>query len=211
MPDVLQEKSAAPKEHAVEPLRLDDISIGGKNESKENIVPPYIRETPASVENANRGSLPRVADQRDLRDILADLQIDLHKTQTGVNDLLQQGDPSLYDLDQSRRGLMTNPYKVMTGTAGMLMLNSNPLIGVGQIAAVAALQGYDDYKNLRSSDSLLLTSKYATGMAADLAIAAGSAAFLLESIPMKYKAPLLIGGIVLRSALDLIPNRKLSH
>ncbi|MBX9567949.1 MAG: hypothetical protein K2X77_03600 [Candidatus Obscuribacterales bacterium] len=182
-------------------------------DSANKIVPPYVHaDTPAGVENAERNGSPRwkpaEIPQKDLAQTLKELQINLRDTQDGLKEYLAKSDPSLYDLEMSRRGYMTNPYKMLTTGAGLALLKSNPRLSALQVTGAAALQGYDDYKSLLDSTTVGGRAKYATGLLADTAIAAGSISFLLDSVPMKYKASLLVGGMVVRGALDLIPNKK---
>lgn len=178
-----------------------------------SIVPPYVHaDTPAGVENAERNSQPRwkpaETAPKDLATTLKELSINLKDTQDGLKEYLAKSDPSLYDLEVSRRGLLTNPYKILTAGSGLALLNASPKLSALQVTGVAALQGYDDYKNLLDSKTLGGRSKYALGLVADASIAAGSVSFLLESVPMKYKAPMLFGGLAVRAALDFIPTKK---
>lgn len=192
---------------------LPKLSDFDPTKDTTKIVPPYVHaDTPAGVENAERGSQPRWKQAenpaKDLAETLKELQINMRDTQDGLKDYLAKTDPRLYDLEMSRRGLLTNPYKTLTATSGMALFNVSPKLAALQVTGVAALQGYDDYKNLLDSKTGLGKTKYAVGLLADTAFAAGSIGFLMESVPMKYKAPLLIGGILVRGALDFIPTSK---
>lgn len=193
--------------------RMTNLPSLTNDSPNKDIVPPYITaDSPAGVENANRGSSPRWAPselpQKDLAQTLKELQVNLRDTQDGLKDYLAKADPSLYDLEMSRRGLLSNPYKVLTAGAGLALLNSSPRLSALQVTGVAALQGYDDYKSLLESTTFLGRTKYGVGLLADTAIAAGSISFLMDAVPMKYKASMLIGGMVIRGALDLIPTKR---
>jgi hypothetical protein len=210
------QKNAAATSDLFQGERLQNLpKLSDFDPIKQNnkIVPPYVHaDTPAGVENAERASQPRwkqaESPPKDLAETLKELQINMRDTQDGLKEYLAKTDPSLYDLEMSRRGLLTNPYKVFTGTSGLALLHVSPKLSALQVTGVAALQGYDDYKNLLDSKSATAKTKYAVGLLADTAFAAGSIGFMMESVPMKYKAPLLIGGILVRSALDFIPTKK---
>ena len=144
---------------------------------------------------------------KDLAETLRELERNLGKTQTAVQDLMQRSDPALYELEMSRRGYVTNPYKMINTAAGLSVFKSSPLMGSVLIGGAAALQGFDDVKNLLEANTFTGRSKYSLGLLADTAIGAGAISFAISAVPMKYKAPLLFGGMVARAAIDLIPNK----
>lgn len=169
----------------------------------------------------------------DLSKNLKDLQSSLETTQKQIAELRKNSGSELYDLELSRRSMLGNPYKALAlGTSIAMpvkgLASLSPWLSPGgvvdtvaankvargnwQATAVltgfAALQGYDDYKNLRDQTTFGGYSKYAAGLLADTAVGAGSIAFLSESVPMKYKAPLVVGGLLARAAIDFIPDRK---
>lgn len=139
---------------------------------------------------------------------LKDLQKNLERTQKQIAELQQTCNSGLFDLELSRRSLTGNPYKILTAGTGLAVLSKSPGLATMPLTGVAALQGYDDFKNLREQTSFSGRGKYTLGLLADTAVGAGSLSFLTESVPMKYKAPLLIGGLLARAAIDFIPNRK---
>lgn len=139
---------------------------------------------------------------------LGDVQRILQDTQKQIADLRLHFNQTLYDNEQSRRAMFTNPYKVLSVGTGLAVFRTSPGLASVPLTGFAALQGYDDFKNLKESTNFQTRSKYTLGMVADTAIGAGALGFLSESVPMKYKAPLLVGGLLVRAAVDFIPNKK---
>lgn len=139
---------------------------------------------------------------------LKDLQQNLERTQKLIQDLRKNCDNGLYDLELSRRSLTGNPYKILTAGSSLALLSKSPALGSVPLAGFAAMQGYDDFKNLLNQDSFAGRSKYTLGLLADLSMGAGSLGFLSESIPMRYKLPMLVGGLAVRTAVDFIPEKK---
>lgn len=155
--------------------------------------------TPASA----KGLLPL-----DLEQNLKNLQQSLSDTQKQIAELQKTSNSGLYDLELSRRSLVENPYKILTAGTGLAALWKSPALSTIPLTGLAALQGYDDFKNLRDQTTWAGRGKYTLGLLSDTAVGAGSLAFLTESVPMKYKAPLLLGGLIARTAIDFIPNKK---
>lgn len=139
---------------------------------------------------------------------LGDLQKQLERTQKLIKEMKVTCDTGLYDLELSRRSFTGNPYKILTAGSGLAMLPKSPYLAAVPLTGFAALQGYDDFKMLRNQDNLLGRSKYTLGLLSDGAAAAGALGFLSESVPMKYKLPLLLGGLAARAAIDFIPAKK---
>jgi hypothetical protein len=145
---------------------------------------------------------------KNLEQDLTELRQSLEKTQQQIAELQKTSNSGLFDLEMSRRTLVENPYKILSAGSGLAMLGKSAGLAVIPLTGTAALQGYDDFKSLREQTTWAGRGKYTLGLASDTAIGAGALAFLTESVPMKYKAPLLVGGMLARAAIDFIPNRK---
>jgi hypothetical protein len=131
---------------------------------------------------------------------------DFDKFSRYMGDLLRTSE--LYELELSRRSVLGNPYKLMTAGSGIAMLaDGAPVLGGLSIAGVAGLQAYDDFKNLRDQKSALGIGKYGLGLVADTAIGVGGLGFVLDEVPMEFKATLLIGGLLARGSIDFLSNR----
>jgi len=144
---------------------------------------------------------------KNLEQDLKDLQQSLEKTQKQIAELQKTSNTGLYDLEMSRRTLVENPYKILSVGSGLAMLGKSTGLAAIPLTGMAALQGYDDFKSLREQTNWAGRSKYSLGLVSDTAIGASALAFLAESVPMKYKAPLLVGGMLARVAIDFIPNK----
>ena len=139
------------------------------------------------------------------------LQKMLESTHHEISDLRNCLSNKDDEAEHARRALLTNPGKMMTASSGLAVLSKTPGLATMPLVGLAGLQGYDDFRNLLDSKSTYGGGKYALGLAADSALAAGSLAFLLEKVPAKFKSPLLIGGLVGRVALDLLPGESESE
>ena len=104
--------------------------------------------------------------------------------------------------------MVHNPYQILTAGTGLAVLAKSPGLASVPLTGFAALQGYDDFKNLRDQTTFAGRGKYTLGLMADTAAGSGALAFLTDSVPMKYKAPLLAGGMLARAAIDFIPEKK---
>ena len=162
----------------------------------------------------NEIAVSRVADSRNglfspqQDKVFEDLHKALIETQKQMGEMRLQFSTTLYDNEQSRRSMLSNPYKVLTVGTGAAVFRTSPGLASLPLTGFAALQGYDDFKNLKESTSFQTRSKYTLGMVADTAVGAGALGFLSDSVPMKYKAPLLVGGLLVRAAVDFIPNKR---
>lgn len=164
--------------------RVSDTDATQKKNPQDNLIPPALDKN------------------------LKDVQNILQETQKQIAELRLHYDRSLFDIEQNRRGVFSNPYKLMTVGTGAMVFRSSPGLASVPLTGFAALQGYDDFKNLKESTNWQTRGKYSMGLVADAAIGAGALGFLSESVPMRYKAPLLIGGALVRGALDFVPNKK---
>lgn len=158
---------------------------------------------PLQKKNPQDNLIPPALDKN-----LKDVQNILQETQKQIAELRLHYDKNLYDMEQSRRGVFSNPYKLMTVGTGAMVFRSSPGLAAVPLTGFAALQGYDDFKNMKDALNWQTRGKYSMGLVADAAIGAGALGFLSESVPMRYKAPLLIGGFLVRSALDFVPNKR---
>lgn len=208
MPDVVNELPTSKTDNSSSAFHDDLFKGGGLAQLKEivdksggQIVLSRVSDSAAG--KANNALLPP-----NLETDLKDLQKSLEKTQAQIAELRKNCDSGLYDLEQSRRAMLTNPFKILTAGSGLAMLSKSPGLATVPLSGFAALQGYDDFKNLREQTTFAGRGKYTLGLLADTAVGAGSLAFLTESVPMKYKAPLLIGGLVARGAIDFIHPKK---
>lgn len=133
------------------------------------------------------------------------LQKMLESTHNEISDLRRSLNSTADDTEMARRTLLSNPGKMMTASSGLAVLSKAPGLATMPLVGLAGLQGYDDFRNMVEAKSNYGSCKYALGLTADTALAAGSLGFLLEKVPAKYKSPLLLGGLLGRMALDLIP------
>jgi hypothetical protein len=205
MADVITEVKAAPKaDDTAKHFHSDLWHMFDHSHSKtEAAVPAVPKPTDNKAANGTHNLLPT-----DLEQNLKSLQQNLEKTQSQIAELQKNCNSGLYDLELSRRSMVENPYKILTAGSGLAMLTKSPGLASIPLTGFAALQGYDDFKNLRDQTTFAGRGKYTLGLMADTAVGAGSLAFLTDSVPMKYKAPLLLGGMVARAAIDFIPNKK---
>jgi hypothetical protein len=164
-----------------------------------------------ATEHSNKpASLPSIPDID-----FKDLQHSLEKTRQQMGEIQKYSNTELYDRELSRRSMVFNPYKILTAGSGLAMLNKSPEVAAVPLTGFAVLQGYDDVKNLGEQKSFGGISKYSLGLLADCTVGAGAGAYVLDavmpgnqSIPMRYKAALVIGGMAVRAALDFIPTHK---
>ncbi len=215
MPDLSNEiPTSKNNEEAESPLREDALNPNALAQLKElsnknNTGAPVANDLMVlhpELDNKSLNFKPGLPDN--LNSDLKDLQKMLEKTQQQIHDLRLNCDSGLYDLEQSRRSMLGNPYKILTLGTGLAMMPKSYGFGAVPIAGFAALQGYDDVKNLLDQNTFAGRGKYTLGILADTAAGAGALGFLSEAVPMKYKAPLLIGGLVARAAIDFIPVKK---
>ena len=61
---------------------------------------------------------------------------------------------------------------------------------------------------LGRQDTLAGRTKYCLGLLADGSALAGAVGYMTEIIPKQYRLPLLAGGLLVRAAVDFIPERK---
>ncbi|MBX9688020.1 MAG: hypothetical protein K2X27_15040 [Candidatus Obscuribacterales bacterium] len=211
MPDVISDfKAAAQANDTAKPLQ-EDLWKGDALAHLKEMAPRsqnQLTELTVSRVSDNASSKASLPLPIDLDKNLKDLQNNLEKTQKQIAELRQNCSPDLFQREQSRLSFTGNPYKLLTAGTGVGMLYRSPGFAAAPLVGFAGLQGYDDFKSLSNSSTLHDRTKYTLGLAADASIAAGSIGFLMESVPMRYKAPLLIGGLLTRAAVDFIPNSK---
>lgn len=209
MPDVVNELPSSKSTDNSSTAFHDDLFKGGGLAQLKDIVDKnggqisVSRVSDTTTGKANTALLPP-----NLETDLKDLQKSLEKTQAQIAELQKNCNSGLFELEQSRRALVTNPYKVLSAGSGLAMLSKSPGLAAVPLVGVAGLQGYDDFKNLREQTTLSGRTKYTLGLVADTAIGAGAVGWMMDSVPMRYKAPLLLGGLVVRGAIDFIPNKK---
>ncbi len=196
------------------------------NRSSELLLADSWKESAAIIYEFSRLSAPAVAernvfagsnqssmqsaeskqlDQSANVDLLA-LQKMLETTHEEISCLHRSLKNSAFETEQARRSLLTNPAKIMTASSGLAILSKTPGLATTPLVGLAGLQGYDDFRNLLDSNTVMGRGKYALGIAADTALAAGSLGFLIENVPTRFKTPLLLGGLLGRVALDLLPK-----
>jgi hypothetical protein len=203
MPDVLNEiKTSEKTDHTANALREEAFKGGAAHGATKNeLAVTKPAEIPAF--KGMQGVLPT-----DLEKNLKDLQQSLEKTQKQIAELQKTCGSNLYDNELASRSMIHNPYKILTAGSGLAMLTKSHGLAAIPLTGFAGLQGYDDFKSLREQTTFAGRGKYTLGLLADTAVGAGSLAFLTDSVPMKYKAPMLAGGLLVRAAIDFIPNKK---
>jgi|EP01043_Picozoa_sp_COSAG02_P058579 hypothetical protein len=209
MPDVVNELPTSKPDNTASTAFHEDLFKGGGLAQLKDLVDKNGGQiTVSRVSDTSSGKAGTALLPPNLETDLKDLQKNLEKTQAQIAELRKNCDSGLYDLEQSRRAMVTNPYKILTAGSGLAMLSKSSGLAAVPLTGFAALQGYDDFKNLREQTTFAGRGKYTLGLLADTAVGAGSLAFLTDSVPMKYKAPLLIGGLVARGAIDFIHPKK---
>ena len=203
MPDVLSEIKISTRDDQTAGTFHDELFKGLPEHGKARHEPAAERVADVPAAKGATVVLPV-----DLEKNLKDLQQSLEKTQKQIADLQKNCNSGLYDLELSRRSMVHNPYKILTAGTGLAVLAKSPGLASVPLTGFAALQGYDDFKNLRDQTTFAGRGKYTLGLMADTAAGAGALAFLTDSVPMKYKAPLLAGGMLARAAIDFIPEKK---
>lgn len=158
--------------------------------------------TPCCSQDAPGGAL------KELQDLL-----NKQRKPLGETEMLSHAD--LHSLVESNRSMLYNPSKLVAASSGLAMLLKSPQLAGASLSGFAGVQAYDDFKSFRDQKSISGWGKYSLGLAADSAVGAGAGAYLLEAIvpgkefiPTKYKAALVVGGLVARAAIDLIPIQK---
>jgi hypothetical protein len=202
MPDVISEIKTSPAtdQKEAQPFHDELFNNKGAVSAKNELAVINNQDAPAITA---QGLLAK-----NLETNLKDLQHTLDKTQKQIAELQKNCNSGLYDLELSRRSMTGNPYKILTAGTGLAMITKSPGLAAIPLTGFAALQGYDDFKNLRDQTTFGGRSKYALGLLADTAVGAGTLAFLTDAVPMKYKAPMLAGGLLVRAAVDFIPSKK---
>jgi hypothetical protein len=129
---------------------------------------------------------------------------------SGINNMLQDIRQLRHAMfqDQQRRSLLGNPDKLLNLSCGITLLPMYPRLASVPLTYLAAQQGYHDFTNFKEQNSLLGSTKFAAGLLSDAAIGTAALGFLHEGIPIKLKAPLLLGGILARAIVDLLPPKK---
>lgn len=198
MSDVLPEIKTSPKNDQQSLPLHDDLFKEMRSNAKNELA---VTRASDKATDPLQGLMPK-----NLEKDLKDLQGALEKTQKEIAELHKKYNSGLYDLEMNRRTMLHNPYKILTAGSGLAMLSKSHALATVPLAGFAGMQAYDDIKSLGEQNTFAGRGKYTLGVAADTAIGAGALGFLSDSVPMKYKAPLLVGGLLARAAIDFIPN-----
>lgn len=103
--------------------------------------------------------------------------------------------------------LHTQPVMISWVASACRLESSSARYGAGAIGTAWGLSSaYVDGKNLLKSESALERTKYGLGLGADVGITAGGIGTLAKIGPRWLTLGIMLGAMVSRMAVDLIPN-----